>query len=172
MKPDTRFVFLADTQAATLTIRRTFASGRQLVWDCHTRHDLLDRWFAPKPLSTRTKSMDFRAGGHWHYAMIDPDGTEYWGWFDYLTIQPIDAYAAMDGFCDASGTLNPNLPRSRWDVSFADLGDKTQVQTIVRYASAQDLETVIAMGMEAGMTSTLARLDELLLTLNEEMKRT
>jgi len=25
----------------------------------------------------KTKSMDFREGGHWHYAMVEPNGTEY-----------------------------------------------------------------------------------------------
>lgn len=171
MKPDIRFVFLADMKTGTLTIRRAFASRRQVIWDCYTKHDLLDRWFAPKPLFTKTKSMDFSVGGHWHYAMIDPGGKEYWGWFDYLTIQPIDGYTAIDAFCDADGTLNPNLPRSQWDVSFTDVADKTQVQTIVHYASPEDLEKVIAMGMEAGMTSTLERLDELLLNLNGDVKQ-
>ncbi|RCK40949.1 ATPase, partial [Thalassospira profundimaris] len=33
--------------------------------------------------------------------------------------------------------------------------------------SAKDLQTVIDMGMEEGLTSTLERLDELLLKLNQ-----
>ncbi len=168
MKADLQFAFLTDMQTNTLTIRRAFAARQRTVWDCYTRSELLNQWFAPKPLTTRTRSIDFRAGGHWHYAMIDPGGQEYWGRFDYLSVQPIDGYAAMDGFCDAEGTLNPDLPRSRWDVSFATRGTGTMVQTIVRYTSAADLQKVIDMGMKAGMTSTLERLDELLLTLNQD----
>lgn len=171
MKADLQFDFLVDKENNTLTVRREFAARRQLVWDCHTKSELLDRWFAPKPLTTRTKFMDFREGGHWHYAMVDPDGQEYWGRFDYQTISPIDSYTALDGFCDESGTLNPELPRSNWDVTFTDAADlRTLVQTIVSYKSADDLQKVIDMGMEEGMTSTLERLDELLEALGDQGK--
>ena len=162
MKADLQFDFLVDKETGTITIRREFAARRQLVWDCHTKRELLEQWFAPKPLTARTKSMDFREGGHWHYVMIDPDGTEYWGRADYLTIDPIDGYTVLDGFSDASGALDPDLPRATWDVSFRDLSGRTLVQTIISYDSPADLDKVIAMGMQEGMTSALERLDELI----------
>jgi uncharacterized protein YndB with AHSA1/START domain len=161
-----RFDFLTDRQRSTLTVRREFAARRQLVWDCHTQSALLDRWFAPKPLTTKTKSMDFREGGHWHYAMISPDGRAFWSRLDYLTIRPIDGYTARDGFSDESGAVNPDLPTSRLDVTFADAAGHTMVQTVVSYASPEDLDKVIEMGMKEGLTSTLERLDELLLVLD------
>lgn len=145
-----------------MTITREFAAPRQMVWDCHTKSELLDRWFAPKPFTTKTKSMDFSEGGHWHYAMVDPDGQEFWARLDYKTIRPIDAYSALDGFSDETGTPNPDLPRSDWDVNFTDKANHTVVQTVVTYKSLADLETVVQMGMEEGMASTLERLDELL----------
>jgi len=164
MTANLRFDFIVDKDQHTLTIKREFAANRQLVWDCYTKSELLDRWFAPKPLTTKTKSMDFREGGHWHFAMIDPDGTEYWSRQDYLTIRPIEHYTALDGFSDESGAVNPELPRSNLDVSFEDLSAHTQVHTVVTYESLDDLETVIRMGMEEGLKSTLERLDELLST--------
>ena len=74
--------------------------------------------------------------------------------------------AAARGFSDESGAVNPALPRATWDVSFADMGEHSIVQSIVSYDSAEDLDKVIAMGMKDGLTSTLERLDELLLKLN------
>ena len=159
---DLQFDFLPDAAKGTLTIHREFAAKRQLVWDCYTKSELLDRWFAPKPLTTHTKEMDFREGGRWVFAMIDPGGTEYWSRFDYLTIDPINAYTALDGFCDSSGELNPDLPRARQMLTFADRGERTLLTTEVVYDSPEDLQTVIEMGMEEGMASTLERLDELL----------
>lgn len=154
------------TRKSTITIQRKFAARRQLVWDCYTKSELLDRWFAPKPLTTKTRSMDFREGGHWLYAMVEPSGQEYWGRMDYQTIRPIDHYTALDGFCDNTGALNPALPRSTWNVTFLDVGTQTRVETVVSYASAEALEQVIQMGLQDGLTSTLERLDELLATLN------
>lgn len=166
MKTDALFDFLVDKEKSTITIKRKFAARRQLVWDCYTKSELLDRWFAPKPLTTKTRSMDFREGGHWLYAMVEPSGQEYWGRMDYQTIRPIDHYTALDGFCDDTGALNPALPRSTWNVTFLDAGTQTRVETVVSYASAEALEQVIQMGLQDGLTSTLERLDELLATLS------
>jgi hypothetical protein len=47
-------------------------------------------------------------------------------------------------------------------VTFTDLSDHTLVTTLVTYASSEDLQKVIDMGMKEGLTSTLERLDELL----------
>lgn len=165
MNLNLQFEFLVDRKENTITIRREFLAERQLVWDAYTKTELLEQWFAPKPLTTKTKSMDFREGGYWLYAMVEPNGTEYWGRMDYLNIQPIDSYTALDGFCDQNGTLNTQLPRANWEVTFTDLDDNAMVQTIVTYNSLADLETVIQMGMEEGLTSTLERLDSLLLKL-------
>jgi uncharacterized protein YndB with AHSA1/START domain len=167
MKNTLQFDFIVDKEKNTLTIKREFAANRQLVWDCHTKSELLNQWFAPKPLSTKTKSMDFRDGGHWHYAMVEPDGKAYWGRTDYVKINPIDSYTALDAFSDEKGEVNPELPRATWVVSFRDLGEHTLVQTVVTYKSLTDLETVINMGMKDGMTSTMERLDDLLLTLKK-----
>ncbi|GJI90384.1 SRPBCC family protein [Duganella hordei] len=160
-----QFDFVVNKEKSTLTVAREFAGPRQLVWDCHTQSALLDRWFAPKPLSTRTKHMEFKEGGYWHYAMVTPDGQAYWSRVDYLAIRPIDSYATLDGFTDETGVVNADMPRSRWDVTFSDLKEHTLVTTVVHYNSPEDVQKVIDMGMKEGMASTLERLDELLLTL-------
>lgn len=162
-----QFDFLVDKEKNTLTIKREFTAERQLVWDCYTKQELLDQWFAPKPFTTQTKSMDFKNGGHWHYAMIDPDGNHYWNWMDYKNINPIDFYEALDGFCNEEGEINKDLPRAKWEVTFTDKGENAVVETIVYYNSLSDLETIISMGMEEGMMSTLEKLDELLLTFKK-----
>jgi uncharacterized protein YndB with AHSA1/START domain len=166
MKADLQFDFLVNKENNTITIKREFAARRKLVWNCYTQSELLDRWFAPKPLTTKTKFMDFREGGHWLYAMVEPNGQEYWGRMDYQTIQPIDNYTSLDGFCDDSGALNPAFPRSEWNVTFSDVATRTLVETVVSYASAEALQQVINMGLKDGLTSTMERLDEVLLTFN------
>lgn len=160
-----QFDFLLDKEKNTITIKREFAADRQLVWDCYTKSELLDQWFAPKPFTTKTKSMDFSVGGHWHYAMIDPEGQEYWGWTEYTKISPIDFYETLDAFCDSEGNLNTDLPKAEWHVQFSDKGENAMVETTVTYKSLADLEAVINMGMKEGLESTLEKLDKLLPTL-------
>lgn len=162
-----QFDFLVDKEKNTITVKREFAADRQLVWDCYTKSELLDQWFAPKPFTTKTKSMDFSEGGHWHYAMVDPEGQEYWGWTEYTKIEPIDFYETWDAFSDSEGNLNASLPKAKWHVRFADKGENALVETTVTYNSLNDLEAVMNMGMKDGLTSTLERLDDLLITLTK-----
>lgn len=162
MKPDLRFDFLVDQAQHRIIVKREFDGPQPLVWDCHTKSELLDQWFAPRGLTTKTKYMDFRAGGHWHYAMLTPDGQSFWNRLDYQSISPIDGYAAVDGFCDESGVVSPDMPRSHWDVSFEEVGSRTLVTTAVLYDSADGMEKAINMGLKEGMASTLERLDDLL----------
>ena len=162
MKPELRFDFIVDKDDSRITVRREFAARRPLVWDCHTKRELLDRWFAPKPLTARTKHMDFRAGGYWHYAMVTPEGEAFWSRLDYRSIDPIDGYEALDGFCDEAGVVNPDLPRAHWNVAFADAGGRTLVTTVVQYDSPADVQKAVDMGLKDGLASTLGRLDELL----------
>ena len=166
MKHDLRFDFVADMTTHSITVKREFAAKRQLVWDCYTKQELLDQWFAPKPLTTKTAHMEFKEGGYWHYAMVMPDGQEFWSRQDYQTINPIDGYVALDAFSDATGAVNPDLPRARWDVGFTDLQTRTLVTTIGLYKTAEDVQKVIDMGLKDGLASTLERLDELLLTMH------
>ena len=170
MKNTLQFDFLVDKEKNTITVKKEFAADRQLVWDCHTKSEFLDRWFAPKPFTTKTKVMEFREGGRWIYVMADPEGKEYWGRMDYLKINPIDSYQSLDAFCDDKGEVNADLPRSNWDVSFSDLGENSLVQTVVTYKSLADLEAVIQMGMQEGLTAALEQLDALLETLTKQRR--
>lgn len=162
MKHNLQFDFIVDKENSQLTLRREFLAGRQLVWDCYTKSELLNQWFAPKPLTTKTKSLEFEEGGHWHYAMVDSTGTEYWGYTAYVIIKPIDYYTSLDAFSNEKGEVNKDLPRAEWKVDFIEKDEKTLVETTVKYNSLKDLEAVIQMGMEQGMRLTLEKLDELL----------
>jgi hypothetical protein len=68
----------------------------------------------------------------------------------------------MDGFCDETGVVNADMPRSKWVVTFTDVSDRTLVTTVVQYDSPEGLQKAIDMGLEGGMASTMERLDELL----------
>jgi uncharacterized protein YndB with AHSA1/START domain len=167
MRNNLQFDFLVDKDKNTITVRREFLADQQLVWDCYTKAELLNQWFAPKPLTTKTKSMDFSEGGHWHYAMVEPNGTEYWGRSTFLEIKPIDYYTSTDAFSNVAGEINSELPQAIWIVCFTTKDENALVETVVTYNSLTDLETILQMGMKEGLTATLERLDELLLNLNK-----
>lgn len=149
----------------TIQIKRDFSAPLPLVWKAHTSSELLDQWWAPKPWKARSKSMDFSEGGSWRYAMVSPEGDEHWGKVTYEKINTEESYTATDSFTDADGNTTGNLPSIHWFVQFHANGDKTQVETLMSFATAEDLETIISMGFKEGFTTAANGLDELLTTM-------
>jgi uncharacterized protein YndB with AHSA1/START domain len=154
------FNFDVDKINKQIVVDRSFNAPIDLVWRAWTEAEILDQWWAPKPWSARTKSMDFSEGGHWLYAMVSPENEEHWGRVDYITISLKKSYTAFDGFCDSDGNLNADLPRLKWENSFQDQDQQTVVNIRLTFDTLEDLEQIIEMGFKEGFTSGLENLDE------------
>src|SRR5690606_38000385 len=122
------------------------------VWRAWTDHVLLDQWWGPACCRAETKSMDFREGGRWHYAMILPDGQTHWSKADYITIEKEKFFSARDGFCDEHAVLNPSLPENLWETSFLDQDKHTHVKVRLLFGSEEDLKTTLSMGFKEGFS--------------------
>jgi uncharacterized protein YndB with AHSA1/START domain len=145
-----------------LTIVRDFAAPVEQVWRAWTEPSLLDLWWAPKPWKAATKSMQFREGGTWLYAMEGPEGEEHWARADFETIDPGKRYTGRDAFCDEAGNVNADMPRTHWDVSFSSASGGTRVTVVMTFASEEDLNKTVEMGFKEGFTAAHGNLDELL----------
>lgn len=162
MSHNLAFDFSVDKENNIITVKREFAAEVSLVWDAYTKSEILDQWWAPKPWKARTKSMDFREGGRWLYAMVGPEGEEHWSIADYERIEPQKSFTGLDGFSDADGNINKAMPQSKWEVSFAEKGEHTLVELKITYADLAQLETTIQMGFKEGLAMGMENLDELL----------
>jgi uncharacterized protein YndB with AHSA1/START domain len=156
--------FIVDKQTKTVSITKEFAYVLSLVWDAYTKPELLDQWWAPKPLASRTKVMDFRVGGRRFYAMVSPDGQEL-GWVlqKYTSITPKTNFKFFNAFADKDE--NPELPGSDWDLNFSDEGGKTKVSISIYNESLERLERLIELGFVEGAKAQLKNLEELLAKL-------
>src|SRR6476619_1419019 len=92
--------FIVDKETKTVSITKEFAAELSVVWDAYTKPELLDQWWAPKPLSSRTKAMDFEVGGRRFYAMVTPDGQERWVVQKYTSITPKTNFKLLNEFAD------------------------------------------------------------------------
>lgn len=167
MKHNLAFDFLVDKENRTIEVKREFAAEVALVWDAYTKSEILDRWWAPKPWKARTKSMDFRDGGSWLYAMVGPEGEEHWSLLNYIKILPEKSFSGTDAFSDNQGVINREMPQSKWEVSFEDKGEMTEVSFLISYDDLAQLEATIAMGFKEGLSIAMEGLDELLPALKK-----
>ncbi|MBL7714579.1 MAG: SRPBCC domain-containing protein [Bdellovibrionales bacterium] len=60
-----------------LKITRIYDAPLKAVWDAWTDPDQVAKWWGPRGFSITTHSKDLKTGGHWHYTMHGPDGTDY-----------------------------------------------------------------------------------------------
>ncbi len=162
MSNNPTFDFVVDKTNHTITIQREFAAVRSLVWDCYTKAEILEKWWAPKPWKAKTKTMDFREGGHWHYAMVGPGGEEHWALATYITIELHKRFTGTDAFADVDANINKDMPQSTWDARFTDAGQHTLVRFHITYGDLAQLETTIQMGFKEGMSMAMENLDEVL----------
>lgn len=162
MKTIHEMSFEVDKVNKRINVKREFNALLAHVWAAWTRPELLDQWWAPKPYKTKTKTMDFRAGGMWLYAMVGPEGQEIWCKADYLAVEDQKNFTGTDAFCDEHGVVTEDFPGSTWYTSFRPVGEATSVEIEIVYRNLSDLEKIIQMGFREGFTAALVNLDELL----------
>ncbi len=166
------FNFTVDESTNAVLITREFDAELSLVWDAFTKQEILDQWWAPKPLLSKTKIMNFEVGGRRFYAMVWPEGQEYWGLKKYTLIDPKTNIKWLSSFTDKDENINTELPTSEWELNFSeqngpDGNRRTIVSIVIKNKSLADIKMIIEMGFKEGFTMALNELENLLPTLNK-----
>lgn len=165
MKNDLLFDFTVDKTTKTVHVTREFAADLSLVWDAFTKQEILDQWWAPKPMISKTKYMNFEVGGRRFFAMVSPEGKENWGIQEFTSISPKTNFKMSNAFADKDE--NPELPGSEWDLNFSEQNGKTTVSISIYNESLERLERILE-GFKLGFTATLDSLEKLLTTLSKK----
>jgi uncharacterized protein YndB with AHSA1/START domain len=151
-----------ETRGSELILTRQFDAPRRKVFEAHTDCKHLKNWWGPREWPLTYCEMDFRVGGKWHYCMTGPEGMESWGLMFYKEIIAPELIAYEDHFSDKDGNLNKEFPSTMVRAEFTEKDGKTTVKSTAKYASPEDLQKVIDMGMAEGIRETLDRLEEYL----------
>ena len=162
MKTSLLSTFNVDKDNRQITVEREFAAPVKTVWNAWTNPEILDQWWAPKPWKAETKSMDFRVGGRWIYAMVGPDGERHWAVAEYKSIAPEKRFSLLDAFSDEEGNIKNDFPRMNWTNTFNPKNGSTVVTCVLKFDKLEDLEKIIEMGFKEGFQAAHENLDELL----------
>jgi uncharacterized protein YndB with AHSA1/START domain len=149
-----------------LIMTRVLNAPRQLVWDAFTKPELVSKWWGPRVFQTIVKEMDVRPGGVWHYCMHGIEGE----WKDkdacgkayYEEVVAPEKLVYKDVFADVDGNDLPDMPVALVTVTFEENEGKTTMISTTKYATLEDLQKVVEMGVEEGYGETLDRLEEML----------
>jgi uncharacterized protein YndB with AHSA1/START domain len=150
-----------DPDAHEFVMERTFAAPRERVFRAFASCEAISQWWGPAGWTLPVCEMDFRVGGTWFYGMRSPDGDQMaYGKTVYETIEEPTRIVWRDYFTDGVGAILPDMPELHTTIEFIDVDGRTRLRNIARFHTAQDLQTVISMGMESGMAESFDRLEE------------
>jgi uncharacterized protein YndB with AHSA1/START domain len=154
--------FTPDRQKGELTVERLFDAPRELVWQAWTEPERLASWWGPQGWTTTNYQLDLNPGGVWFYCMRGPDGLESWGKAIYREVVAPERLVYLDRFADKDGNVVESMPQMLITNEFTEEGGKTRLTSRTKFASPEDLEAVLAMGVIQGVTETWDRLADYL----------
>ncbi len=95
--------------------------------------------------------------------MTGPEGERYHGWWKIVSVEAARRLEVQDGFADESIVANPELPVTIMRVELSDLRDGvTRMEISSVFASTEDMERTLEMGMEEGIRSAIGQIDAIL----------
>ena len=164
-----------DAETLTMTLDAEFDASPERVWQLWADPRQLERWWGPPTYPATVTSHDLRPGGRVEYHMTGPEGDQSRGYWEIIEADAPRSLVFQDGFANADGTPNSDLPLSEARVTIVEIGNgrtRMSIQSIFPDAAAmeqvtggsdpQGPEQVIAMGMEEGLTQAVGQIDAIL----------
>ena len=139
-------------------VTRTFDAPRSLIFDCHTKPDLVRRWLLGPPGWTMPVcEIDFRVGGRYRYVWrSDADGSEFGLGGQFREI------AAPERIVHTERPEGSEGGDALCTLTLAEEGGRTVLTQMIMFPSREVRDQVLQTGMTDGMAASYDRLEGLL----------
>ena len=152
-----------DPTALTMTLEAEFDASAERVWQLWADPRQLERWWGPPSYPATVTAHDLRPGGRVEYHMTGPEGDQPHGYWEVLEADAPHRLIFRDGFANADGTPNTELPTDSARVSIEAIGNgRTRMSIESEFPSTEAMEQVLAMGMEEGLKESVGQIDAIL----------
>lgn len=149
--------FTINREELKTVMERTFDAPREVIFKAFTDPEIVPQWWGPRNLKTKVDKMDVRENGEWRFINIESNGNEhaFYGIFQEVNTPKL-----------ITRTFNYEPIGEGHEITettmFEDLGGGvTKVSANSIFNSLEDLDGMVASGMEAGATESWDRLAEL-----------
>src|SRR5215207_7630458 len=152
-----------DPANLSMTLTAEFDASPERVWQLWADPQQLERWWGPPTYPATFTAHDLAPGGRVEYHMTGPEGDQPHGYWDVVEVDPPRRLVYVDGFANADGTPNDELPRNQGRVTIEAIDSgRTRMSIESIFPSKAALEQVLAMGMEEGLTQAVGQIDAIL----------
>lgn len=146
----------ARNKSNVISLERVYDAPLRLVWEAWTVPEEVAQWWGPRGFTLTTHSRDLRTGGHWHYTMHGPDGTDYENTTQYIEVVP------RQRLVYDHGGHKDRPPLFRVNALFVERGGRTHLSMSMSFASPDAAEGARGFIRKAGGETTWDRLAEYL----------
>jgi uncharacterized protein YndB with AHSA1/START domain len=151
-----------DPESLTMTVVADFAAPLQRLWDAYADPRQIERFWGPPTYPATFTRHDMFPGGRSAYTMVGPEGEVSRGYWEFLDVKAPHSFEVRDGFCLPDGTPNTEMPSMRMTFEFEATGSGSRLTNTTFFNSLDELEQLIAMGMEQGMREAMGQIDAVL----------
>lgn len=144
-------------------VTRTFDAPRQLVWDAHTKPELMRKWLGYDGWDMPVCDMDVRVGGKYRWQWKSREDGKQFGFFGTFTEVNAPSKLTHDEYFDP-GDVGGDMPVGDPCIVSVELSEQNGVTTLVcnmTFASKEAREDAVSTGMTDGMEYSYTRLDDL-----------
>lgn len=149
-------------EALSLTLVAEFDAGVERVWQVWEDPRQLERWWGPPTWPATFEQHDFVPGGEVSYYMTGPDGEKSRGWWRITAIQAPHRLEFDDGFADENGNPVPAMGTTHGVMTLEAIGGRTRMTLRSAFESEEQMEKMLAMGMEEGLSGAAGQIDAIL----------
>ena len=151
-----------DLDNLTMTLLADFAAPVERVWQLWEDPRLLERWWGPPSHPATFHQHELVVGAEVRYFMTGPEGQRYHGLWQVERVEAPRSLGFRDAFADEDGNANPQMPVSTVEMTLTEHDGGTRMQLRSTFASREQLEQVLEMGMEQGLREAVGQVDALL----------
>jgi uncharacterized protein YndB with AHSA1/START domain len=152
-----------DPESLTMTITTELDAPVERAWQLWADPRQLERWWGPPTYPATVVDHDLTPGGRVSYFMTGPEGDKPRGWWQVQVVEPPRRLELTDGFADDDGVPNDDMPTTSMVMTLTERDGGGSVMVIEsRFPSLAAMEQLVSMGMEEGIASALAQIDEIL----------
>lgn len=145
-------------------VTRQFNAPRQLVWDAHTKPELVRKWQTGYDgWDVSVCEMDVRVGGEYRWQWKSQEDGKQFGFFGTYTEVNGPSKLAHEEHYDP-GDMGGSMPTGDPCIVSLDLSEQNGVTTLVctmKYASKDARDAAVSTGMTDGMEFSYAHLDDM-----------
>jgi uncharacterized protein YndB with AHSA1/START domain len=151
-----------DLESLTITLIADFDAPIERVWQLWADPRMLERWWGPPTYPATVEKHELTPDGEVAYFMTSPEGEKYRGWWRVTSVGAPTSLEFIDGFANADGTPNNDLPITTVSVQLSERDGGTRMELRSAYDSQEHMQQVIDMGVMEGLREAAGQMDALL----------